>query len=178
MTHKNRTSWDRTKKTLAYGAVTVVSIASVFAGLNYYFTRTETNVVLANENHVSPTPTVTPSPSLTPTPEPIQEDITVKISHYNPELGGVNCGHFVNGKCVSHLANGESWEKYIDTKNVIACPQELRIGTKIKILGRVWVCRDRGGKITKTESGAYWVDMLTRDTVIPYGHEVEAKIIK
>lgn len=111
------------------------------------------------------------------TPEP-EENITVKVSHYSPALGGVNCATFKDGRCVSKLANGEDWEKYIDTKSVIACPKELKLGTKIKILGRIWTCKDRGGMIKKTETGAYWVDQLTRDTVIPYGYEVEAQIIK
>lgn len=111
-----------------------------------------------------------------PTPKPTK-DIVVKISHYSPSLGGVNCGHFVNGKCVSRLANGESWEKYINTKSVIACPPELKLGTQIKILGRVWTCRDRGGKITTTATGAYWIDMLTEDTVVAFGTEIKAEIL-
>ena len=118
-------------------------------------------------------------PVETPTPTPTDEtNIIVKVSHYNPELGGVNCLTFKNGKCISKLANGEDWEKYITTKNVIACPKELPLGTKIKVLGRVWICKDRGSKITKTEDGRYWIDMLVRETPITYGAEVEAKIIK
>lgn len=133
-------------------------------------------IVLAEKITASPTPSPTVTEEVS-VERDVEKDIIVKVSHYSPALGGVNCGHFVDGKCVSHLANGEEWEKYIDKKNTIACPPELKFGTKIKILGRTWVCRDRGSKITKTESGAYWVDQLVEDTVIPYGYEVEAQII-
>ena len=103
------------------------------------------------------------------------KDIIVKVSHYWPDLGGVNCLTFRNGHCVSKMANGQNWEEGID--NAIACPKELKLGTRIKILGRIWTCKDRGGKITY-DGNAYWVDMLTRQTVVAYGTEVPAVIIK
>lgn len=103
------------------------------------------------------------------------QDIIVKVSHYWPDLGGVNCLTFKNGHCQSHLANGEEWEKGID--NAIACPPELKLGTKINILGKIWICKDRGSKIVK-DGDAYWIDMLTRQTVVAYGELVKAEIIK
>jgi len=110
-----------------------------------------------------------------PTKKPVTQDIVVKVSHYWPDLGGVNCLTFKNGHCVSRMANGQEWEEGID--NAIACPKELKLGTKIKVLGKVWTCKDRGSKITK-DGDAYWIDMLTRQTVIAYGTEVPATIIK
>lgn len=101
--------------------------------------------------------------------------ITVKVSHYWPDLGGLNCYNFVNGKCISRMANGEKWENHVD--EAIACPKELKFGTKIKVLGKVWTCKDRGSMITKTESGAYWIDMLTPKAVVPYGEEIKAEIL-
>lgn len=123
----------------------------------------------------TPTPTakaIVVTHKATPTPRVI----TVKVSHYWPPLGGVNCANFKNGKCVSKMANGKPWEDYVD--KAIACPKELKLGTKLQILGKTWTCLDRGGKITKTEDDKYWVDMLTSQTVVAYGHEVEAKILK
>jgi len=110
-----------------------------------------------------------------PTKKVETKDIIVKVSHYWPDLGGVNCLTFRNGHCVSKMANGQNWEEGIDS--AIACPKELKLGTKIKILGRIWVCKDRGSKITY-DGNAYWVDMLTRQTVVAYGTEVPAVIIK
>lgn len=168
--------------TIAIATGHILMFALIF---NNWLNSTDT-IVLANE---LPTVTVTPAVTLKPSPTPgqvketgsvggLETNITVKVSWYNPELAGVNCAHFKDGKCVSKLANGEPWERYIDSKNTIACPKDLKLGTKIKVLGRVWTCRDRGGKITKTDSGSYWIDMLTRDTVVAYGTEVEAKIIQ
>jgi hypothetical protein len=110
-----------------------------------------------------------------PVKKQITQDIIVKVSHYWPDLGGVNCLTFKNGHCQSHMANGEDWEDWED--KAIACPPELKLGTKIKILGKVWICKDRGSKI-QMDGDAYWVDMLTRQTVVAYGQLVPAVIIK
>lgn len=109
----------------------------------------------------------------TPRPGPKTEFIKVKVSHYWPDLGGVNCLNFKNGKCVSKMANGKKWESHVG--EAIACPPELKMGTKIRILDRVWTCMDRGSMIVK-EGNAYWVDQLTPYALVPYGTEVEAEM--
>lgn len=103
--------------------------------------------------------------------------ITVKVSHYWPDLGGVNCLTFVNGSCISKMANGETWQSGIG-KNVIACPKELSFGTRIKILEKIYTCKDRGSAIIKTETGEYWVDMLQKEAIVPYGTELAGEILK
>lgn len=109
-----------------------------------------------------------------PAPEkPLTKFITVKVSHYWPDLGGVNCYTFKNGKCISKLANGEKWEKNVGY--AIACPPELKFGTRIRILDRVWTCKDRGSKITMVD-GKYWVDQLSPEAFVPYGKELEAEM--
>jgi hypothetical protein len=127
----------------------------------------------------SPTPFIGTSNikhgEVTITELPKRNFITVKVSHYWPDLGGVNCLTFKNGHCVSKMANGVEWEKGIDKS--IACPKELKLGTQIKILGRVWTCHDRGSMIVKAD-GKYWVDMLTEKAIVPYGEEIKAEILK
>lgn len=90
-------------------------------------------------------------------------------------MGGVNCARFVNGECVSKMANGERWQDYYDSNNTIACPSELSFGTTIVIFGREYTCRDRGGAII-VEGDAYWVDMLRKDAIVPFGTVVDAYI--
>lgn len=137
--------------------------------------------VMAQENTtvVSPTPisdtTIIKHSEVTIKEISDRKFITVKVSHYWPNLGGVNCLTFKNGKCVSKMANGQSWETAVD--KAIACPKELKIGTKIKVLGKTWTCMDRGSAIVKTEKGAYWIDMLTEKAVVPYGEEVKAEVL-
>ena len=92
--------------------------------------------------------------------------ITVKVSHYWPNLGGVNCLTFKNGECVSKMANGQTWQSGVD-KNTIACPKELKFGTQIRILNEVYTCRDRGSAIVKTDENTYWVDMLRKEAIVP-----------
>ena len=99
------------------------------------------------------------------------QNILVKISHYNPALGGVNCLNFVNGQCVSPMANGEDWRNWID--KAIACPAELPFETKIVIDGKEWVCKDRGSAVVY-DGTAFWVDMLTPTPEYSYGETVEA----
>lgn len=101
------------------------------------------------------------------------ELIKLKVSHYWPELGGVNCGNFVDGVCVSKMANGQRWQEWVG--EAIACPKELPFGTVITIDGRDWTCRDRGGMIKKI-GDTYWVDMLIPYTLMPYGSEIVGEI--
>ena len=97
------------------------------------------------------------------------------MSWYNPALGGVNCSVFSNGTCISKLANGESWQDWMN-KNIIACPIELSFGTQIKIDKIVYICKDRGGAITY-DGQHYWVDVLTDSPTYSYGQVVEAILI-
>jgi hypothetical protein len=86
------------------------------------------------------------------------QQIKIRASHYDPALGGVNCSRFVNGVCVSHMANGQPWQEFIGY--AIACPPEWKFGTKLIIDGKTWECMDRGGAI-QIENGIAWVDFLS-----------------
>ncbi len=116
-------------------------------------------------------PLVTPQATLRP--DPLTRFITVRVSHYWPDLGGVNCANFKNGHCISKLANGQSWKKNAGIG--IACPKELSFGTKIRIGERIWICSDRGSKIIK-DGNDYWVDMLLMEPLYPYGTRLEAEM--
>lgn len=102
----------------------------------------------------------------------------VKISHYDPSKGGVNCLWFLDGDCISNMANGESWKLYYESNNTIACPQELSFGTQILLDDNIYTCRDRGGAIVVTEEGHYWIDILASSVPYWYGQVKEAYIIK
>lgn len=101
--------------------------------------------------------------------------ITLKVSHYNPDLGGTNCANFVDGECISNMANGQDWREWIG--EAIACPKELEFGTVIRIDGREWTCRDRGGAIKK-HGDVYWIDQLTPYALVPYGTIVQGEIVE
>jgi len=95
--------------------------------------------------------------------------ITVKISRYDPQLGGTNCFRWGNGTCLSNLANGEDWR--LNYGIAIACPREYPFGTIMEIGGQLWECKDRGGKIRGN-----WVDQLSAFAIYPYGHEMLASV--
>jgi len=103
------------------------------------------------------------------------EPILLKISHYNPALGGVNCLTFVDGECISKMASGEEWQEWID--KAIACPRELPFGTKIVVGKEEWICKDRGGAIV-VDNGAYWIDQLTETPRYPFGELVWGVVYK
>ena len=48
------------------------------------------------------------SPEVAETPQD-DNSIVLRVSHYNPDLGGVNCANFQDGVCVSKMANGERY---------------------------------------------------------------------
>ena len=127
-----------------------------------------------------PTATPTELPTEVPTEvavvntEVVGTLIMVKVSHYEPWLGGTNCGYFANGECLSHMASGRRWQDWIDV--AIACPIQLPFDTKIILDGRTWICMDRGGGIVFTGS-AYWIDELTYHATHAYGTEVEARMV-
>lgn len=164
--------------TLIRNIFITILLITVIAG--YDIAHSARPIVLAQEapqldttTHITSTETTV---WVTPPAKKVEtKDIIVKVSHYWPDLGGVNCLTFKNGHCQSKMANGQNWEDWEDVG--MACPPELKLGTKIKILGKIWICTDRGSKI-QMSGDAYWVDQLTRQTVVGYGTEVPATIIK
>ena len=101
--------------------------------------------------------------------------ITIKYSRYWPPAGGTNCATFVDGQCISRMANGARWESGVDT--ACACPPEWPFGTIVELDGQEWVCMDRGGKIRFTE-GLTFVDFLTARSAYGYGELVEVKVTR
>jgi hypothetical protein len=126
--------------------------------------------VLNSKN--TPRPEIVPTPNLTPH----GRQITVKISHYDPNLGGTNCARWEDGGCTAHMANGEPWEKYFGQNNTIACPPELPFDTRINFGGDAYTCRDRGGAIIITGEGYYWIDILAESVPYKYGELKDAWI--
>ena len=119
-------------------------------------------------------------PTSTPTPSnDASQFIKVKVSHYWPELGGVNCLTFVNGECISRMANGKTWQSGVG-QDVMACPPELEFGTQLYLIDfdRTFTCTDRGSAIVKTVNGEYWIDLLLPKALVPYGKVMEAEILK
>ena len=137
---------------------------------------------LASGKEVFAEGTQTPTPFLvmatfTPVAESrdsVGETILLKVSHYWPPLGGINCANYVNGRCLSNMASGERWKDWIE--QAIACPPEFPFGTQIQIGEKVWICLDRGGAI-QIQDGYVWVDMLIKDPPYNYGEVVKGEIL-
>jgi len=102
--------------------------------------------------------------------------ITVKVSHYNPALGGPNCARFVNGECVSKLSGGGRWQDYIEEEQTIACPMQVPFGSIVYLDNIAYTCRDRGGAIIITWEGYYWIDILADRVPYKYGELREAHL--
>lgn len=100
--------------------------------------------------------------------------IKVKVSHYFPGWGGPNCAVWRNGECVSRMASGRKWQKYVD--KACACPAEFPFGTVFVINGREWTCWDRGGAIVRVNRKTVWVDLLTKQQVAPHGSVLDAEV--
>jgi len=98
----------------------------------------------------------------------------VRYSHYWPPLGGVNCGWWVDGECVSHMASGYRWQDWVG--RAVACPTEWPFGTHILFEGTTWTCMDRGGMIRFVD-GIPWVDFLTPSAAYGYGTIVQVRVI-
>ena len=104
------------------------------------------------------------------------EKILVKVSHYNPNLGGLNCLTFINGNCISNMANGENWRSWLN-KGAIACPVELGFETRIVINGKDYYCKDRGGSIVYN-GREFWIDILEENPSYSFGAVVEAVMFR
>jgi hypothetical protein len=100
----------------------------------------------------------------------------VRLSHYWPPLGGVNCFRFVAGACLSPTASGEPWQAWVDRG--AACPREWPFWTRLTLPGgEEFVCVDRGGKIVTGADGVAWVDLLVKVAPVPFGTVVEARVV-
>ncbi|MBI4157641.1 hypothetical protein HY502_02230 [Candidatus Woesebacteria bacterium] len=149
-------------------------ISAMCTVLVWIYTLTGGNAPVFAQQAVTRTP-FSPLGTLTPTPElETGETILVRVSHYWPPLGDVNCSNFSKGKCISKMASGERWQEWVG--KAIACPPELEFGTQILVGERIWVCLDRGGAI-QIEDGAFWIDMLIKKPLYDYGKFVEATIL-
>lgn len=116
----------------------------------------------------------------TPTPVPTKVRLTAirvaKMSHYWPDLGGVNCATFINGSCVSTMSNGEQWQTGINT--ALACPVEFPFGTEFILPGgEKFTCKDRGGAIVTTPDNKIWLDLLVQNPPVPFGTEITVTVI-
>lgn len=135
---------------------------------------------LTTESNAENNETTGPNPeqvAVDPVPHPGRNPdalVTVKISRYDPTLGGTNCFRWVNGYCQSPMANGERWEDKFGW--AAACSPEWPFGTIFEIGDRRWSCKDRGGKIKQVRANVYWVDMLSHIAEYPYGHETIASV--
>ena len=72
--------------------------------------------------------------------------VTIKISRYDPQLGGPNCFRWgwdpVKGyySCLSGLSNGERWE--VNYEISIACDERWPYYTIVEIDGQLLYCKD------------------------------------
>lgn len=142
----------------------------------------------------TPLPTLTPAPTATALPAPGVRIIAtgapviptvipqregqltqIRYSRYWPALGGVNCGSFVDGVCVSRMASGARWQDW--TERAAACPRSWAFGTVIVLPdGSEWTCKDRGGAIVYGADGIPWVDMLTEYPTHSFGEIVSVEV--
>jgi hypothetical protein len=99
--------------------------------------------------------------------------VPIRYSHYWPALGGTNCGHFVNGECVSRMASGKRWQDWIG--RACACPPEYPFGTRIEVAGQQWICLDRGGKV-QFRDGAPFIDFLEPHPQAGHGTIIDAVV--
>lgn len=107
-------------------------------------------------------------------------NVQLRISHYEPSLGGTNCDH----DCTT-MASGDKVASWALGKNGVyaaACPQEWPYGTQFKLDSTVYECRDHGGWINCYQNGDFdptlgghtaqgnycWVDILGK-VPYPYG---------
>jgi hypothetical protein len=107
---------------------------------------------------------------------PTGEAVAVRLSHYWPPLGGVNCFRYVAGECISRMASGERWQDWIG--RAAACPPEWPFLTRLTLPGgEEFICLDRGGKIVVGADGVPWVDLLVAVPPVPFGSVVSARVV-
>ena len=105
------------------------------------------------------------------------EPARVKVSHYWPPLGGVNCFRFVAGECLSPTASGAPWQEWVGTG--AACVPEWPFGTTFTLPGgETFTCVDRGGAIKTGADGLPWVDLLVKTAPVPFGAVVEVRVVR
>ena len=126
----------------------------------------------------TPAPTPTAKPKKPKPKVKVLRTEKVKVSHYDPALGGTNCSNFQNGVCISHMASGKAWQDWIDKG--AACPAEWPFGTRFRLPdGRVFECQDRGGAIRYGADGLPFVDLLTqKNPGYGYGEVITVEILK
>ncbi len=109
-------------------------------------------------------------------PDPIYT-IKVRVSHYWPMYGTVNCSDFRDGYCHSKMASGQRWEDWIYKQpGAAACVADWPFGTEFVLPdGSRWICHDRGSSVTQW-GGPPWVDLLEPSARYPYGTIVDAKV--
>lgn len=99
------------------------------------------------------------------------------LSHYVPNRGGVNCGNFVRGKCISRMASGLAWQDWIG--RAAACPMEFPFWTKIILPGgELFYCLDHGGAIVTRSDNVIWIDLLVDTPPVPFGTVVDVRVIQ
>ena len=104
------------------------------------------------------------------------ELVTVRVSHYEPWQGGINCFLFVNGKCLSGMSSGERWENWIGRAS--ACVKEWPFWARFTLPGgEEFICLDRGGAIVIGVDGLPWVDLLVETPPVPFGTPVQVSVI-
>lgn len=107
---------------------------------------------------------------------PPGELVRVKVSHYWPPLGGVNCFRFVAGQCLSPTASGEPWQNWVGTG--AACVRDWPFGTTFTLPGgERFTCVDRGGAIKVGPDGLPWVDLLVKVAPVPFGTPVDVRVV-
>ena len=100
------------------------------------------------------------------------QTVSVKMSWYNPALGGPNCLTFVNGKCISRMASGERWQDWLG--RAVACPPSWPFWTKIRLPGgEEFFCLDRGSAIVYGADGLPFIDLLVEYPPVPFGTVLE-----
>lgn len=74
------------------------------------------------------------------------------------------------------MSSGKKWEDWIG-KGAIACPSELKFGTKIILDNIKYTCYDRGGAIV-FDGKTYWIDILAKNVPYKFGEVREAILVK
>jgi hypothetical protein len=102
---------------------------------------------------------------------------TIKYSHYNPQLGGVNCyiWSYELNTCISNMHSGKPWQSYMEL--AVACPPEWAEETKVYLDNKEWICLDWGGDIIYDKFGYTFVDFLTSSPQYKYEEYVDVYVI-